>query len=214
MTRAAAAITMVLCWASPGESQTGTTAGDAPASWSFSGSVYVYQVRDDRNYAQPTLTADRGWLHLEARDNYEDRNTGSLWLGYTVGGGDVGDDGVEWAITPMLGGIFGRTAGIAPGYRGAIGWWRFELSSEGEYVFDVDDSAESFFYNWSEVTLAPAEWWRIGLVTQRTRVYATARDLQRGLLVGVSVRNVDLAVHVLNPDDSTPTGIFSIAVAF
>ena len=81
--RAVAAMAMVLCWASPVVGQTATTAAAAPVSWSFSSSMYIYQVRDDRNYAQPTLTADRGWLHLEARYNYEDRKTGSLWLGYT-----------------------------------------------------------------------------------------------------------------------------------
>jgi hypothetical protein len=209
MMRTVAAMAMILCWASPGATQTGTTR-NAPASWSFAGSVYVYQVRDDRNYAQPTLTADRGWLHLETRYNYEDRDTGSLWLGYTAGGGDS----VAWEMTPMLGGIFGGTAGIAPGYWAVIGWWKLEASSEGEYLFDVEDSSESFFYNWSELALAPATWWRIGLVTQRTRVYATAREVQRGLLAGVSVRNVDLAVHVFNPDDSRPTGVFSVAVAF
>ena len=208
--RAAAAMAMVLCWASPVAGQTATTAGAVPASWSFSSSMYIYQVRDDRNYAQPTLTADRGWLHLEARYNYEDRKTGSLWLGYTVGGGEE----IEWEITPMLGGAFGRTAGIVPGYRGSVGWWRLTLSSEGEYLFDLDDESESFFYNWSELTLAPAEWWRIGLVTQRTRVFATARDLQRGLLVGVSAGKVDLVGHLFNPDDGAPTGVFSIAVEF
>ena len=212
--RAAVAMATMLCWASPGAGQTATTAGAGPVSWSFSSSMYVYQVRDDRNYAQPTLTADRGWLHLEARYNYEDRKTGSLWLGYTAGGGDGGGNSVEWEITPMLGGAFGRTGGIVPGYRGSVGWWKLTLSSEGEYLFDLDDASESFFYNWSELTLAPAEWWRIGLVTQRTRVYETPRDIQRGLLVGVSLGDIDLAGHVFNLDDSTPTGVFSIAVAF
>ena len=56
--------------------------GEAPGEWSFSAATYVYQVRDDDNYAQPTFIADRDWLHLEARYNYEDLRTGSVWLGY------------------------------------------------------------------------------------------------------------------------------------
>ena len=55
----------------------------------------------------------------------------------------------------MLGGVFGNTTGIAPGYKGSLSWWKLELYSEGEYVFDTGDSSESFFYNWSELTLAP-----------------------------------------------------------
>jgi hypothetical protein len=207
--RRAAAMAVFLFSTSPIAAQT-VAAADPPASWSLSASMYIYQVRDDSNYAQPTVTADRGRLHLEARYNNEDLETGSVWAGFNAAGGDT----VTWELTPMLGAVFGRTNGVAPGYRASLGWRKIELSSEGNYLFDVDDSSESFFYNWSEVTVAPAEWWRAGLVTQRTRVYQTARDIQRGLLFGVSVRSLDLAVYLFNPDDSAPNVVFSIAVAF
>jgi hypothetical protein len=55
--------------------------------WSFSTYVYGYLVPDSRDYVNPNVTADRGWLHLEARYNYEALETGSVWVGYnfTVG---------------------------------------------------------------------------------------------------------------------------------
>ena len=130
---------------------------------------------------QPTFTADRGWLHLEARYNYEALDTGSAWVGYNFSGGEK----LAWEFTPMLGGVFGDTTGIAPGYKGSLSWWKLELYSEGEYVFDTGSSSDSFFYNWSELTLAPVEWFRFGLVTQRTRVYKTDRDIQRGAARGL-----------------------------
>ena len=37
---------------------------------------------------QPTITADYGWLHLEARYNYEGLDTGSAWIGYNFSVGD------------------------------------------------------------------------------------------------------------------------------
>ena len=37
----------------------------------------------------------------------------------------------------MLGGVFGETTGVAPGYKGSLSWWKLELYSEGEYVFDT-----------------------------------------------------------------------------
>ena len=137
--------------------------------WSFSASAYTYFVPDDRDYVQPTFTADRGWLHLEARYNYEAPDTGSAWVGYNFNGGEK----LAWEFTPMLGGVFGETTGIAPGYKGSLSWWKLELYSEGEYVFDTGHSSDSFFYNWSELTLAPVDWFRFGLVTQRTRLIAT-----------------------------------------
>ncbi len=153
-------------------------------AWSFSASAYTYFVPDDRDYVQPTFTADRGWLHLEARYNYEALDTGSAWVGYNFSGGET----LAWELTPMLGGVFGDTTGIAPGYKGSLGWRKLELYSEGEYVFDTGSSSDSFFYNWSELTLAPVEWFRFGMVTQRTRVYQTDRDIQRGVLAGFSFK--------------------------
>ncbi len=167
-------------------------------------------LTDEGNYAQPTIATDRGWLHLEARFNYEDLDTGSLWFGYNFSGGET----VEWALTPAIGGIFGQTDGVAPGYKGSLSWRQLEFYSEGEYVFDADDSADSFFYNWSELTFVPAEWFRMGLVTQRTRVYETERDIQRGLLVGVRYKHLEATSYVFNPDDSQPVVVFSVAFSF
>ena len=51
--------------------------GKAERKWSFGASLYSYFVPDDREYVQPTISADRDWLHLEARYNYEGLETGS-----------------------------------------------------------------------------------------------------------------------------------------
>jgi len=186
------------------------SAETAVEKWAFSASAYTYVVPGEPAYVQPTLTADRGWLHLEARYNYEDLETGSAWVGYNFAGGEK----LAWEFTPMLGGVFGNTTGIAPGYKGSLSWWKLELYSEGEYVWDPGDSSGSFFYNWSELTLAPVDWFRFGLVTQRTRVYKTDRDVQRGLLAGFSWKRIDLTTYVLNPDEGKATWVFAIGVKF
>ena len=179
-------------------------------AWSFSVSASTYIVPDSREYVQPTFTADRRWLHLEARYNYEALDTGSAWVGYNFSGGEK----LAWEFTPMLGGVFGDTTGIAPGYKGSLSWWKLELYSEGEYVFDTGTSSDSFFYNWSELTLAPVDWFRFGMVTQRTRVYETDRDVQRGLLVRFSYKKVDLSAYVFNPDEDKPTFVFGLGLTF
>jgi len=180
------------------------------SKWSFSLSAYNYIVPDSREYVQPTLTADRGWLHLEARYNYEAFDTGSAWVGYNFSGGEK----LAWELTPMLGGVFGDTTGIAPGYRGSLSWWKLELSSEGEYVVDTGETSDSFFYTWSELSLAPVDWFRFGLVAQRTKLYETDFDIQRGFLVGFSYRKVDFTAYVFNPDASQPTIVLGIGLNF
>lgn len=184
-------------------------AADEPA-WAFSASVYTYLVPDDRDYAQPTITADRGWLHLEARYNYEDLDTGSAWIGYNFSMGEK----LSLEFTPMLGGVFGETTGIAPGYKGTLGWWKLELYSEGEYVCDTRDSSDNFFYTWSELSLAPVDWFRFGLVVQRTKLYQTDFDIQRGFLVGLAYKRLDFTTYVFNPDASRPTVVLGLGFSF
>jgi hypothetical protein len=179
-------------------------------AWSFSASAATYIVPNDQEYVQPTITADRGWLHLEARYNYENLETGSVWVGYNFSGGEE----LEWELTPMLGGVFGNTTGIAPGYKGSLSWWKLELYSEGEYIFDTGNSAGSFFYSWSELSVSPVDWFRFGLVGQRTRAYQADVDIQRGLLAGFSYKEMDFTTYVFNLDENKPTWVFSVGVSF
>lgn len=197
----------------------GSTAADPPLplpnpaedkAWSGSVSAYTYLLPDSPAYAQPTLAADHGWLHLEARYNYEALDTGSAWVGYNFSGGEK----LAWEFTPMLGGVFGATTGMAPGYKGSLSWWKLELYSEGEYVCDTGNSADSYLYNWSELTLAPLDWFRFGLVTQRTRTSTSDRNIQRGVMVGFTYKMVGLSGYWFDPDAAKPTFVIAVALTF
>jgi hypothetical protein len=167
-------------------------------------------VPDEHEYVQPTVTADHDWLHVEARYNYEALDTGSAWVGYNFSGGEK----LKWEITPMIGGAFGDTFGVAPGYRFSLDWWKLSFSSEGEYLFDTTHSSDSFFYNWSELTLSPVDWFRFGVVIQRTRTYQSDREIDPGVLIGFTWKDLDFAAYALNPDESRPVFIFSLGVSF
>lgn len=183
---------------------------DTTDVWAFSASAFGYVIPDGQSYGQPTVTADRGWLHLEARYNYEALETGSTWVGYNFDGGDR----ITWAFTPMVGGVFGDLNGIAPGYLATLGWWKIEFYTEGEYVFGLGDDPEDFFYSWSELSIAPVEWFRVGMVVQRTRVYDSERDVQRGILAGFTYRWLDFTAYLFNPDDSKPLVVLGLGLEF
>lgn len=182
----------------------------APDSWSFGISVAAYLVPDSREYVQPTFTADRGWLHVEARYNYESLETGSVWLGCNLGGGEK----VEWSLSPIVGGVFGELDGIAPGCKLDVSWWKLALYSEGEYVVDLADGDGAFFYNWSEFSVRLVDWFRLGMVTQRTRLYDSDRDIQRGFLVGAETERFAFTSYVLNPDANQPTIVFAVSFSY
>jgi hypothetical protein len=200
-----------------GQPATATTnstpaAAEQPAApaWSFLASAYIYFPPDSQDYVQPTIRADRNWLHLEARYNYEALDTGSAWVGYNF---SVGEE-LKLDFTPMLGGVFGKTNGYAPGYEFTLGWRKLQLYSEGEYVFDSRNSSDSFFYTWSELTLAPVDWFEFGLVIQRTKVYRTDLNIQRGLLVRFRYKKLDLSTSVFNPDADKPTYVLAVSASF
>lgn len=171
--------------------------------------VFVYVIPGEGNYAQPTIAVDRDSMHVEARYNYEERDTGALWAGYNLEGGDT----LNWTFTPMLGGVFGDVAGVATGYSGSLTWRRLDFYSEGEYLSDLNEPHDSFFYNWSEVSVRPLEMLRFGLVTQRTRVRESARELQRGPLVGFMFWSLELTAYMLDANDSAPTVVMSVGWA-
>ena len=178
--------------------------------WAFSFATSGYIVPHDRSYASPTFTADRQWLHLETRYNYENKETASLWAGYNLSAGNK----VVFEATPMLGGVFGKTSGIAPGGRLSLTYKHIRLFSEVEYVFDTIDSNQSFLYSWNELVYSPTEWFHAGLVAQRTRAYHTSVDVQRGVSVGFSHKKLDFTTYIFNAGWTDPTVVLGLSFNF
>lgn len=122
-------------------------------------------------------------MHLEGRFNYENFDTGSLFLGYNFSVGET----VTFDATPMIGGIFGDTDGIAPGYEITLGYKWLELYAEGEFVLDLNDSDDNYFYSWSELTVSPADWIYGGRAAQRTKLRDEDSEVQLGPMLGFTV---------------------------
>src|SRR3982750_2649805 len=120
---------------------------------------------------------------------------------------------VKREVTPMLGVVFGQTAGIAPGLKATLTWWKLELYTEYEYMFVTADPHDSFSYTWSELTIAPWEWLSVGLVVQRTKVYETDFDIQRGFLARVFFKSIEITAAYFNPDED-PVYVLGLGLSF
>lgn len=183
---------------------------EAKEPWSFSATASAYFVPDDPDFVLPVFTADHAWLHLEARYNYEAQKTGSVWAGYNLSGGEK----VTVEATLMAGVVFGDTRGVAPGCEITVDYKGLEFYTEGEWLIDADDSSNNFVYLWSQLTYSPVEWFRTGLVTQRTRAYQTDLDVQRGFLIGFSFKKLTLTTDVFNIGWTDPTVVVSLGGEF
>ena len=214
-TRYLAAIAMVVLLVGPSLAQMSSGAsaesdGPRPSEWALAFNLAGYFVPNDRSYASATFTADKRQFHFGARYNYEDQQTGSMWFGYNF---EVGDK-LQLQATPMIGSVFGRTTGIAPGYLASLSWKKLDLSTEGEFVFDTKERSGSFFYSWMEFSYSPVEWCRMGLVADRTKAYHTNLDIQRGVLIGFSHRRIDFTSYIFNVGWTTPTVVLSVGYNF
>lgn len=178
--------------------------------WAFSLTTSGYIVPGGPNYLSPDFTADRGWLHLEGRYNSEALETGSLWVGRNFSAGKK----LVLNVTPMFGGVFGSLNGVAPGFLFALTYKRVQLSSSGEYVIDTQNRNDNFFYSWNQLTYSPLKWLQVGVVSQRTRVYHTSLDVQRGVLVGVTYKKVNFTTNIFNFGWTTPTEVLQLGFNF
>ncbi len=212
--RGALALALATAIAAPalGRAGDGGAAPGAPAApaWKWGPSVLLYVLRDEADYLQPTLTADRGALHLEARYNYENRETGSAFVGWNLSFGDA----LKVGLTPMLGGVFGRTNGVAPALTLTLEWGPASFWSQSEHVFDLGDSSASFFYAWSELSVSIGDWLRAGLALQRTRVFQMPTEFQGGPLVGVSAWKLAATVYLFAPGQASQYVVVAVAGNF
>jgi hypothetical protein len=186
------------------------TAQVGGTGWELNLSGALYVLPDEEDYVQPTFKADHGLFHFETRYNYEDRDSASFFLGANF---EIGDK-VTLALTPMIGVVVGLTDGVMPGLEADFTAGPFEAYGEAEYVFDLHDSSSKYFYMWSELSLWPTEWLRVGVVTQRTRVFQTDRDIQRGVLLGVTFKKFDGTVYFFNPGADDHFTVVSLGVSF
>jgi len=207
-----AAGSQLLAQATPGSARLKTPAA-GEQEWEYTATVDGYIIPDGTSYIDPVFTADRDWVHLEARYNYENLRTGSLWTGYNFSRGDVkAGDKWELDVTPMIGGVFGRTNGIAPGLEVFLKYKKkVEASIANEYVFDTTSKSGNFYYAWPQLTYSPVEWFQVGAVAQHTVAYNTAAKIQRGFLVGFSHTHWGFTTYVFNPGIPGTTVVLELA---
>ena len=177
--------------------------------WTFFLGGYGY-LGGDSAYGSAALSADRKWLHLETRYNYENLRTGSLWTGYNF----VAGHELVFRVTPMFGVVVGRTTGIAPGYELSFTYKRLELYSEGEYVRSSKDKQDSFFYSWNELRYSPVNWLHFGLVDQGSKAHRTAFEGQRGVSLGFSRRNIDYTTYTFITGWGGPSVVLALSYTF
>jgi hypothetical protein len=198
-------MTSSICFIAAGQDKSYTPT----AGWEIVPTLNFYFIPNDF-FVLPVVTADNNKLHLEARYNYEDRETFSLWAGYNFEGGTK----LTYTITPMAGGVFGNSNGLAPGLRFELGFRRWTLASESEYFFDPDENENNFYYNWSDFTYSIKDWYWIGISGQRTRAFQSDLEIQYGLVMGAGHKRWELNAYLYNMGTSDAFFMTALSASF
>jgi hypothetical protein len=147
------------------------------AKWTFSSAAYYYFVPEEKNTLSLIGYADHKSLHIEGRYNYEDRNTASAFGGWRF---ETGNKFI-FSATPMIGLVVGNTDGIAPAIELEASYKIFDYYSETEYIFDFAEKENNFLYTWGELGVTPFTSFRTGISYQRTKLYQSQFEIQRGI---------------------------------
>lgn len=182
----------------------------ASSQWNFSAWAEMFIIPGEEDFFNPTFYARGKTLHLEARYNYEDKNTASLWAGRRFKFGK----GVKFVIVPMAAIVFGNTNGVAPGLEIEIMYKKFDFYSESEHVFDFNTKENNFFYMYSELAIRPIQPIRTGLIAQRTRLFESAREVQHGIFAEYYFGRFRAGVFYFSPFNSDNYWIASFSVDF
>jgi len=188
-----------------------TMAKEAEKSpWAFAADAYYYILPAEENIITVSAYADYNAVHFEARYNYEGQNTGSIFTGYRFETGNK----LKFAITPMLGYVFGDITGVIPAFKLDLAWKKFDFYSESEYVIDLAGNENNYFYTWSEVAISPFENFRTGISANRTRLYETPKELQRGIFAQYTIWKLTAGVHYFNPFTNDSFVITTLGIEF
>ena len=189
--------------------QEGQIDSTSPA-WKFSAWAEMFILPGEEDFFNPTFYARHKNLHLEGRYNYEDRNTASFWAGRRFPFGE----GVKFVLVPMAGVVVGNTNGVAPGFEAEIMYRKFDFYAETEYVFDLESKEGNFFYMYSELAIRPIKSIRTGLITQRTKLFETKFEINRGLFAEYYLGRFRIGIFYFNPFSSANFWIPSFSVDF
>ncbi len=185
----------LLAMAAPEAVHAGDVIDEADSS-SYAASLYVNFI-PDLTYLLPMFSMTHGRLYVEARYQYEDLATASLWAGPTFEGGDE----FQWWVAPVAGVAFGRTNGLAPGLEVDLAWRVLSFSTAAEYLFDLEDEDASFFYSWTEWIVNAHDLFAPGVTIERARVRGENRDINTGITMYSHVRSLSFSFYAFNPWD-------------
>jgi hypothetical protein len=163
-----------------------------------SGAVeHYYFTRSEGSEAVYTpiasFTSSNNW-YGEARYNYDELNTFSLY-----GGRTFGREGIfSWNTTPLVGALMGRMTGGSVGMNMGLDYKRLFFSSQSQYSFSFENRTDKYFFHWTELGFEATRWLYAGIAMQQTNISGAQGKIEPGCMVGFSIREWSIPLYAFN----------------
>jgi hypothetical protein len=154
---------------------------------------YMYQNEQSVIVPLVYYETKNNW-YTSLRYNYEEAETFSFQLGKNFSKEGV----ISYSVTPLAGLLGGKFKGASIGMQAEIELGNFSFYSEPEYCTQFN-SAENFFYNWSELSVQLSKFFYTGLALQTIRVRQERGYVEPGIMFGATIRNFELPFYFFRP---------------
>jgi hypothetical protein len=106
----------------------------------------TFEIREN----EPIKAMPQAWVYLnkfyfEARYNYDDSHSFSLYFGRAFSLSKK----ATAEMTPMIGGVVGRSKGISPALNFYFEYLKFSSTTQSQYTIIMPDGNSSYFYDWT-----------------------------------------------------------------
>jgi len=180
------------------------------STWSLGISLFWYVTPGQKNFWVVNTSAEHGPLHIELRYHDEAIGTASTLIGWRFEFGET----VKLGLMPSVGDLLGDEGGPIAGLDLDLSWGPLSVSSQHEWVWEVQTGKGWFFYSWTELDVRPWPWLRAGIATERTRLFSTARQFIFGPLVGFTFWKVAFSFFWFQPGGIDQTLAARLEVSF
>jgi hypothetical protein len=149
-------------------------------------------------------------IYVEARYNYEDKQT----LSYYIGKSFSIDNDVEFEIIPMFGASFGNTFGVSPAFNMTLEYKRFSTYTECQYTYNFRDKRNSFYFDRTNFSTEINKYFDLGGAIQIYRPNEGEPFFKIGPSVSFNFTSFKLELIAFNFWDKKLTYAFAIEFNF
>jgi len=165
--------------------------------------------------AESTQIIPQAWIYiknyyLEARYNYEDHRTVSLYFGKAFSFGKK----AEWEIIPMIGGVYGKTIGISPGFNFQFEYKRFSTFAQCQYTIDLKNINNSFLWDWTGFNINISKHFVLGAAVQVFQPNTGEPFYNAGPMISFHHQSFSIEAYAYNLWQQFPIGAIGIEYQF